>query len=46
MIDLSSTRNRVWLGALATLIVAFVAWRIIVYLREEAARRCSSRHPD
>ncbi len=39
MIDLSSTRNRVWLGALAVLVLVFVAWRIGVHLRDEAARR-------
>jgi multidrug efflux system membrane fusion protein len=39
MIDLSSTRNRVWLGALGALIFALIAWRISVYLRAEAARR-------
>jgi multidrug efflux system membrane fusion protein len=39
MIDLSSTRNRVWLGALVVLIIAVVAWRVSVYLAEEAARR-------
>jgi multidrug efflux system membrane fusion protein len=42
MIDLSSTRNRVWLGALAVLILALIAWRVSVYLREEAARRNSA----
>jgi membrane fusion protein, multidrug efflux system len=39
MIDMSSTRNRLWLGALAALMLAIVAWRVIVYLRDEAARR-------
>lgn len=39
MIDLSLTRNRVWLGAFALLVLALVAWRVGAYLSDEAARR-------
>lgn len=39
MIDLSLTRNRVWLGAFAVLVLALIAWRVGAYLSDEAARR-------